>query len=118
MKPKNVGNYIVKVYNGNDCISVSDPFKLEPSSVTLKVGTTSIYSFPNPVKDQLQIYRKDDLQKKISITISDSKGIVLIEDVIVGSLTSIDVHRLPAGIYIATLRDDKNRVSFQFMKSY
>ncbi len=115
--PQQPGNYTVTIYNSNNCTAQSDSYNLELYAAGLRVGTTIIYSYPNPVRDRLNIYRKNDLQKVIRIRITDLKGIVLVEQSITGTPGSIVLTNLPAGVYTATLDDGKRRSSFQFIKT-
>jgi uncharacterized repeat protein (TIGR03803 family) len=116
MTPLQPGNYSTRVTGNNGCIANSDYYLLQPLSTGFKVGSTVIYSYPNPAKDRLSFYRKTDFQKKIRVRISDQRGVVLLEQWLSGNSSYVTITGLPAGVYTASCDDGINRASFQFVK--
>jgi uncharacterized repeat protein (TIGR03803 family) len=116
LTPLQPGSYSIHVSDGNGCVANSDYYLLQPKSSGVKVGSTLIYSYPNPAKDRLSFYRKTDFQKKIRVRIVDQRGEVFLEEWLSGSSSYITISGIPAGLYIASLDDGVSRASFQFIK--
>ena len=67
--------------------------------------TSTLQSFPNPVKNEVSLYIKSDRDEPMSLTIHDSNGVEILrnDNYRTNELIVIPNH-WPAGVYIARVK--------------
>ena len=76
---------------------------------------TILTVFPNPVKDKLHIEGLEKISAGI-ITVSNTAGAVLYKQQFKQNNVTIDVHSLPAGMYVVNIYGANSTRSLQFLK--
>lgn len=76
-------------------------------------NSSNVYIYPNPVKDKLYI---ESAGSASQLVIMDITGQVVHTTQVTESRTSIDIHHLPAGIYIITIEGNDGRTVSRFVK--
>ncbi|TQM39720.1 putative secreted protein (Por secretion system target) [Flavobacterium branchiophilum] len=80
------------------------------------VETSSTFLYPNPTKDDLTIKLSSSYSNGAILYIYDSKGALVMEQVIKDTPKIIDTVALPVGVYMATLVSEDNRETIRFVK--
>lgn len=87
---------------GNQRISAVDLRTNEPTDLQVKL-------FPNPVQDMLSVYIVGDNTQK-NLDLYDMSGRLIFKQQINNMITTLDVHALAKGIYIAKIRNAGGKV--------
>lgn len=101
------GNYFARVYgwNGANNATVCYTLKVATGTATLPDLTTAdggklnVTVYPNPVQQKLSINIKGDDDSRKNVAVFDVNGRMLINQPVMGILTTLDVQKLPAGVY-------------------
>lgn len=97
--PTIVGNYRVRVTDGNGCTAFSSGFAVNAVGVGMLNAASTISLFPNPVKETLRIASP----VPVSAVISSIEGKVISRH---DATNEIDIHNLPAGLYLVTIYNE------------
>ncbi len=97
--PTTVGNYRVRVTDGNGCTAYSAGFAVNTVSVGSVNAAATIRLYPNPVNDVLRI----ESPVPVSAVISSIEGKVISRHQNAGE---IDIHNLPTGLYLVAIYDE------------
>ena len=78
-------------------------------------GREGIYSYPNPVRDQLMVMLPVSLSTSNNLTIQlyDNKGSMVLQKKISSRLTQLGVSNLASGNYIVSVRDQSGKQLYQ-----
>ena len=79
-------------------------------------GNSNIEIFPNPASDKLILMWNNNANENANVSIYDITGQLLYSDKINSSSMDIDIHNLPNGLYILTLKDSKAVMEKKFIK--
>ena len=86
---------------------------------TIEVTDPSILVYPNPSKSYVFLEIKKLTQENlISYILFDLQGMILIEEPHGTLLNSIDMTRIPKGIYILRVKIDNDVFDYKIVKSY
>ncbi|CAM3796964.1 Secretion system C-terminal sorting domain-containing protein [Flavobacterium branchiophilum] len=111
------GSLIAPSFNGDVTIFTSDFNNKTPAEMlqsTDKKNSTSLY--PNPTKGNLTIKLSNSYTHGALLYVYDSKGALVMEQVIKDTPKIIDTVALPVGVYMATLISEDNRETIRFVK--
>jgi uncharacterized repeat protein (TIGR03803 family) len=114
-RPLQPGSYQAQIFSEN-CSTISDVYNLQIKGDPVMVGTTQLYCYPNPVNDHLNIYRKNDFQKMLTMQINDFNGRLMMKRNMTGSLYSVSLMGYPAGIYTLFIIEGSSQAIIKFVK--
>jgi hypothetical protein len=100
------GNYFARVYGWNGANNATVCYTLRVATGTASVpditgvnrGKLDVSMFPNPVQQKLGVSIKGDDSRK-NILVIDVNGRVLLNEPVTGIVTTLDVQKMPAGLY-------------------
>jgi Secretion system C-terminal sorting domain/Bacterial pre-peptidase C-terminal domain/Fibronectin type III domain len=100
------GNYFARVYGWNGANNATICYTLKVATGTATApqlndvftGKTAVSLFPNPVQQKLSVSIKGDDNTK-NILVFDVNGRIMLNQPAMGIITTLDVQKLPAGIY-------------------
>jgi photosystem II stability/assembly factor-like uncharacterized protein len=108
------GNYTVVVVDDLGCTSgVSEPVQVVITGVQ-EVGSSNAKLYPNPATDVVRIERFDHTPAVIDII--DAKGRIVITELATGSIASIPLSGLVAGVYVARIGSTDRVETLRFVK--
>ncbi len=99
--------YRVKERDADGKFTYSKTVVLAPSA------KAALALYPNPVKDKLYV---TGLTGYNSMQVSDANGQLLQQVMVTGSNSFIDISRLRAGVYLLTIKGDKDTQTMKFVK--
>jgi hypothetical protein len=106
-------------------VSTIENFQYSENSVNVEnvlneINDWSFQIFPNPTKDLLSLRYKLPKSEKITISLFDLQGkLILVKEVekpLGENQDNIDIHHVSPGIYICRISGEKNSISKQFIK--
>ena len=117
----------LRAYQGQDIyvaiihFSCSNQFMLNVDDITLyrtydqvtDHGTEAVTVYPNPAVERLCVVSDEAVEQ---VEVYDMTGALLLRQAASGSKFSIDVHALPAGVYLLTLRTKDKVTPQRFVK--
>ncbi len=109
--PKESGNYIVEVYNDNECSTMSDRYQFVYNGIN-NVIADKISVYPNPAKDFIELKEIKDIEwvKAISTNGTEYKLNRI-------NKTKVDIRTLSNGLYILLVQTEKGDLfSTKFVK--
>ncbi|WP_336513921.1 choice-of-anchor tandem repeat GloVer-containing protein [Pollutibacter soli] len=114
-QPIRTGNYSVEIRNQEGCVTRSNQYTLSATSSgsEINIGGAIVRCYPNPASSALYLHNKNLPLKKIRLQMVDGAGRVLLERYFSGTFTTVDVSRMPAGLYTIVLSDDSDRSHLQ-----
>ena len=114
------GTYYLRVYGYNGANSATSCYTLK-----VQLGTASreenlivsdkISVFPNPVSGVLTV-QSDGISGMAEIRIFDVYGKMVMQQRSASIKTQLDVSKLPAGVYMVKVKDDKKEISTKIVK--
>jgi hypothetical protein len=114
------GNYFARVYgwNGANNATVCYTLKVATGTATLPDitgadrGKADVSIFPNPVQQKLGVNIKGDNSRK-NILVFDVNGRMMMNQPAMGTLTTLDVYKIPAGMYFIKVVGEDGTVLYQ-----
>lgn len=73
------------------------------------------YVYPNPTNGMITL--KYDVQTNYRITITDSRGQILMLRIVSEPITQLDLNKFPAGMYLLTIEDDLQKITKKIIKN-
>jgi hypothetical protein len=118
------GTYYAQVYgyNGANNASTCYTLKVQLGTATLlgnepeMVNKGVIKTYPNPVTNMLNISVLGELNAQGTIQIVDQNGIVVLEQKVASNPQSVNVAKLPKGVYLLKLNNGSTNMTSKFVK--
>ncbi|MEP6674099.1 MAG: M4 family metallopeptidase [Ferruginibacter sp.] len=117
------GTYYAQVYGYNGANSATTCYTLKVqlgtasllgNTETVSTGLLKVY--PNPVTDVLNVSVLGAISGKSILNISDDKGTVVLTQSIVNNPQSVNVAKLPNGVYLIKVNNGGNIITSKFVK--
>lgn len=97
------GNYCVTVTDANSCTANACGNVSAPTGIT-NLNNTKVQVYPNPANSLLTVETRD-INEKFNCTIYTVEGKLLMEKIVTGNKTTINIDDLPAGFYTLQLNN-------------
>ena len=119
------GTYYTRVYGYNGANSSSTCYTLKvqlgtasnPETNTEMVGSGIIKLYPNPVNNILNVSILGQIDSRSKLTLTDAKGIVVMDERILSNPQAVNVSRLSKGAYILKVNTaDGKIITAKFVK--
>ena len=119
------GTYYARVYGYNGANSASTCYTLKvqlgtasnPETNTEMVGSGIIKLYPNPVNNILNVSILGQIDSRSKLTLTDAKGIVVMDERILSNPQAVNVSRLSKGAYILKVNTaDGKIITAKFVK--
>jgi PKD repeat protein len=124
--PGATGYYYIATESGNFNVVATDNNGCEVEAVIFDViaripvmNEGSMFTYPNPVRNELELVLPDGYSGMPEIKIMDITGIEvrrLLTNPTVSDRWKVDVSDLPAGVYVLNLQDNKHQLITKFVK--
>jgi hypothetical protein len=117
------GTYYAQVYGYNGANNASSCYTLKVQLGTASkmegqpvAGAAKMSLYPNPVRDIMQVSLLGLVSKQTIVQVTDAKGIIVMEQKMMSNLQSINVSRLPAGVYMLRANNGVQTLVSKFVK--
>lgn len=98
------GNYMVRVFNDNDCSGESDLFFAIPTSGKDKlVDGINVKCSPNPAPGWVQVLFSEIPKRPAAVTVIDSYGVRLFSTLVSNNVNRLDLSKLAKGAYFVEI---------------
>jgi hypothetical protein len=114
------GTYYVRVYGYNNANNATNCYTLRVALGTATRGEElitrqSIQAYPNPASNNVMI-QLDGLDSKADISVFDVYGKMVLQQTTTRNLTSVDISKLSAGIYLIKVKSSKSESTLKIVK--
>ena len=119
------GTYYAQVYGYNGANSATTCYTLKvqlgtatkPDLNTEMVGKGIIKLYPNPVNNILNVSVLGEISSKSTLTLTDAKGNVVLEEKIISNPQAVNISKLPNGTYFMKVNTGNGKtISAKFVK--
>jgi hypothetical protein len=114
------GTYYLRVYGYNGANSATNCYTLKVQLGTAArqdhlIVTNKVTVFPNPVSDKVTV-QISDLKGVANVQVFDIYGKMVMQQTTARENTQLDVSKLPAGVYMIKIKDNKKEISTKIVK--
>jgi hypothetical protein len=108
---KSAGNTIAKTGNEklfNDCMGLTGMAQMQ--------GKTEMNIYPNPAKEQITLSFSSFMEENMNIEIFNALGAKVLQRYVQGGQIDMDIHSLPAGVYMLRCTNKDKVITKRFVK--
>ncbi len=117
------GTYYAQVYGYNGANNASSCYTLKVQLGTASkeanpdfAGKNAITAYPNPVKEILYVDIPASVSKQATLQVMDTKGTIVLSQIVTRNTQPVDVSRLAAGVYMIRVMHAGTVTTTKFVK--